>query len=426
MYRQFICINCNLGIIPPYTFNVKDSEGDRATFIILDLTSCNVTEVEDKSFYGQNMLRKLILRQNSIVNVEGIFTLLKHLEVLDLANNRIEILKANGFDGLLHLSILNLEGNSISEIEDGAFIGLENLQILKLDRNKIKQLDNEALSGLLAIESLSLNFNLIESFNYEALSNFTYLLQLDLQNNRLKEIPEELLNNGKSLKELHISSNPLQTISSRTLTSDTLEELYIRNCSLPLVKNLFVYLPNLRILDLSNNALTDVSLESFSKLKYLTTLNLSHNSISHVTCSNISLPFLKTLDLSNNEIADFDYVCIIGNLPELKGISFHKNPLPSYLQKEIVEYLYGINSTFDNTTKDETEMNSIPVILARNHSSVERETVQENLRLQPIYVCFGIALFILMVIVVFHYKLIVDVKNLDNAVKGSTMPLLDV
>lgn len=428
MYRQFICIDCNLGMIPSYTFNVKDNEGDRAAFIILDLTGCNVTGLEQKSFYGQDMLRKLILRENSIVDVEGMFATLKHMEFLDLAYNKIETLKENGFSGLLHLSILNLEGNRITEIENKAFSDLENLQILKLDRNRIKHLNGDVLSGLLAIESLSLRYNFIDSMNYEALSNFSYLLQLDLENNGLKEIPLELLNNGKSLKQLDISSNPLQMISSRALTSDSLEELYIRNCSLPMVKNLFVNLPNLRILDISSNVLTDVNLENFSKLKYLAALNLSSNSINHIGCSNSSLSSLRNLDLSNNNIADFDYVCIIGNLPELKGISFMKNPLPSYLQKEIIEYLYGMSSSFNNTSrvKNGSEVKEPPVLLEKNNSAMRIGVAEEGLSLEPFYVCFGVVFLILAVLLMFLYKLNVSLRELDNAVKGSTVPLLDV
>lgn len=378
------------------------------------------------------------MRNNSIAEIVGPFQPLTHLEFLDLAFNKIEILKANSFGGLLHLSVLDLESNRIGEIEAGAFSDLENLQILKLDHNRIKLLDGDAFSGLLAIESLSLSFNALENMNYKALANFSYLFQLNLENNRLKEIPEDLLKNGKKLKQLDISSNPLEVVASRNLASDSLEELFIRNCSLPMVRNLLVNLPNLRMVDLSSNTLTEVNLDSFAKSKYLTALNLSDNSISHIDCSNISLPFLRTLDLSNNEIADFDYVSILGNLPELKGINFFKNPLPSYLQKEIIEYLYGISSSANythsdkptsntNTTEIPSGVTKVPMVIAEWSSVVQKLKAQvELISLKPIYGCFGAIVLILIALAAFLYKVNVGIRNLDNAVKGSTVPLLDV
>lgn len=393
---------------------MENTNGDRAAFVILDLTACNVVNFENKSFYGQEMLRKLILRENSIVNITGVFEPLKHLEFLDLQLNQIEILKKDSFKGLLHLSVLNLQDNRISEVEDDAFVDLENLQVLQLDRNKIKTLDGDALNGLLAIETLSLSYNLIEAINYDYFSNFTYLQQLNLENNRLKQISEELLEKSTNLKQLDISSNPFETVSSKALTSNSLEELYIRNCSLPIIKNLFANLPNLHNLDLSNNALTDISLDNFSKLKYLTSLNLSRNSISHIDCGNVSIPSLKKLDVSINQLAEFDYVCIIGNLPQLKIINFLKNPLPEYLQIEILEYLYG--ELFNNTKLGE-----------KSYAMQTNQTINEmNISLKAVYVCFGFVFIAFVVLGLFLFRITIGLRDLDNAVKGSTVPLLQV
>ncbi|XP_054694148.1 leucine-rich repeat and transmembrane domain-containing protein 1 [Grus americana] len=68
-------------------------------------------------------------------------------------------------------------------------------------------------------------------------------------------------------------------------------------------QNAFTGTPLLKILDLSNNSLSNLAPGAFQKLRYLQVLNLTRNLIHYIENKTFSfLPHLKELDLSSNSI----------------------------------------------------------------------------------------------------------------------------
>ena len=71
------------------------------------------------------------------MNIEsGSFNGLSSLEILNLSNNKIEIIKPGTFNGLSSLEILNLSDNKIEKIEFGLFKDLKKLTSLDLRNNQ--------------------------------------------------------------------------------------------------------------------------------------------------------------------------------------------------------------------------------------------------------------------------------------------------
>ncbi|KAJ8982326.1 hypothetical protein NQ317_006671 [Molorchus minor] len=111
------------------------------------------------------------------------------------------------------------------------------------------------------------------------LTGFTYL--------------DDLTITKSEIDKLNASAGGLEGIVTLSLIDDCLE-------SLP---DLFLNLPDLQVLDLSNNGIRVIEQESFRTLGKLEVLNLSANSLTSIDASGFSgLNVLKCLDLSRNNL----------------------------------------------------------------------------------------------------------------------------
>ncbi|KAL8715152.1 MAG: hypothetical protein Q9220_001109 [cf. Caloplaca sp. 1 TL-2023] len=137
---------------------------------------------------------------------------------------------------------------------------------------------------------------------------FATLQHLDLHGNRLSTLPIKL-RDLRHLTVLNLSRNRLQQSTGEVfeIISDisSLRELYLAennfSGSLPPLFNW----PNLEILDVHSNGLTDLP-EELSKCKALRQLNISGNKIQRLPY--IELPSLKSLNISSNQFAVEDLV----------------------------------------------------------------------------------------------------------------------
>lgn len=102
---------------------------------------------------------------------------------------------------------------------------------------------------------------------------------LILRNRGISELSIDLIEKIRHVKKLIINDNPLRSISEDISKLEDLEELYAINCSLDdsKIPNSLNSLPKLRIINLSNNDLTDIS--PFLNLKNLEVLNLDCNCV---------------------------------------------------------------------------------------------------------------------------------------------------
>lgn len=168
--------------------------------------------------------------------------------------------------------MLDLSNNKISNIDETAFCTLTNLQLLDLSSNALKRIVMRLPDS---IELLSMN------------------------NNNLIAWP--LLNTPKNLTELELHQNNLEYIFPKDLE-----------------------VPNLRILDVSNNLINFLPNTIFLQLEKL---DLSYNLVDTVPKLNLIAPFLRDLILDGTQIEriEFDEKSILGSislsyLPRLKKI----------------------------------------------------------------------------------------------------------
>lgn len=107
-----------------------------------------------------------------------------------------------------------------------------------------------------------------------------HLLKLDLSYNRIEQMDNRLFESNPKLTHLDLSGNKFMSLADHALIkSASLTELVLVDCKLVHISHLMFHaVPNLRILDLSQNLLKSIHIKPLQKIKQLQSVNLEDNS----------------------------------------------------------------------------------------------------------------------------------------------------
>ncbi|XP_022916008.2 chondroadherin-like [Onthophagus taurus] len=369
------CVRCNLGNIPPETFDFEDNH-----LFTLSLKSNNITGLVPFTFVGLDYLRKLDLSNNSIqIIIPGTFKGIKNVVIFNLKRNKIRRIEKNSFSELENLVHLDLSDNLIIDIYPGAFNNLNKLRLLELENNKLKILQ-DGFQFPSNIEELYLGNNVLNKLQNKFKIN--NLLKLYLSNNDISVIPKNYFSSVINLKEIYLNDNKIIELESNAFNDlKNLEILNLNNNTLKAIPfDLFSELLRLKYLDLSKNSLKIISL--YTPLPELITVNFSHNYINKILIptGNVAKLFnLNYLDLSHNNLSYLDYVELYQNAPKLILLNVNHNNLPCNTEKEMISYFpldnFSLNidnnaSILCNVTKNSNIMNNLVEIeeLITNHN----------------------------------------------------------
>ncbi|XP_026688431.1 chaoptin-like, partial [Diaphorina citri] len=305
-----------------FNLNVFSNITSKQTPMNLNLSNNYITNLyENDKKQAPIYIKSLDLSNNRIqeVPVNFLQTFADSLRKLYLDFNEIKHLDATAFGNLDVLELLSLEHNNIAVVVKRTFIGMPNLQIIDLSFNEISMLTGEQFYFSFKLRILNISHNRLRSLPRDVFSN-TIIEKLDISYNQdkirenvqiscilLMRMESELHTNilQQTVRAQHgnavLECDQVATPGHHYSQSAYKEYLYLSNTNL----NSFPHLPlpDLLILDMSNNNIDSVTENCAELLGKLRRLNLSGNQIQAVP-SNIwsSVPFLKELDLSNNPI----------------------------------------------------------------------------------------------------------------------------
>lgn len=132
-----------------------------------------------------------------------------------------------------------------------------------------------AFATIVNLQSLDLSFNFLEEFDYRIFENNIKLERLDLSGNNFMTLANRPFVKSNSLKNLIMKETKLLSIHQQ----------------------LFTELPNLTILDISQNHLKTIeNMSVFSKLKLLEIINVENN---EWICDKKWKSFLKWFKIRN-------------------------------------------------------------------------------------------------------------------------------
>jgi V8-like Glu-specific endopeptidase len=318
-------------------------------------------------YLNKNYLKKLNvleLEWNDITN-EGIYMLgyytLSQINSFNINNNSI------GTDGAIiianilpnDLKELNIRKNNIltKGIEYLSTVSLNKLEILNVSDNYICDMGLYFISkgNFIQLQILDVSINNITHQGVKYLADATFkhsLIDLNISGNSLGNKGIQFLCFSKliQIKKLDISLNNGDSISARHLMNGQLNyinELYLFSNSLLSVGVQFLmnskFIPNLKILDLSNNEIGNNGCLFIAKgsLISLEILNLSNNKIENEGINNLSKgEYFKLIDLNleNNEISSEGFnILANGFLSGLKFLRVKGNDLMTENDVDILE-----------------------------------------------------------------------------------------
>ncbi|XP_040859049.1 transforming growth factor beta activator LRRC33 isoform X1 [Ochotona curzoniae] len=332
----------------------------------LGLRGCHLHRLDRNAFrQQQGHLRSLDLADNRLAEdyheAAAALHTLPHLQTLDLSGNSLtEDMAAVLLHNLSSLEAVSLARNTLMRLDESVFEGLERLRELDLQRNYIFEIEGAAFDGLPGLQRLHLAYNNLPcivdfrltqlrflNVSYNGLEWFlasrteaTFELEtLDLSHNQLLFFPllpqcpklRTLLlrdNNMGFYRDLYNTSSPQEMVAQFLLvdgnvtnvTTVSLWDEFSAN-SLPdlrlldLSQNQFQYLPEgflrqmpaLAHLNLNRNCLTTLHIQEQEPPGALTELDLSHNQLSqlHLTPGPSGcLRNLRSFNLSSNQLLD--------------------------------------------------------------------------------------------------------------------------
>ncbi|KAL3847894.1 hypothetical protein ACJMK2_018785 [Sinanodonta woodiana] len=283
----------------------------------LSMQENEIMYFNDKVLENFTQLVYLNLRHNWIHKTDlssGIPT----LEWFDLSHNQINIFPPNFCDNETgqtrynNLKTLVLTGNQIIVPYFKYWDCLKTLETFKLGRNDMEEINQTyTFSNLTSLKTLTLSkmdFSL-RKIGKNALQSDS-LLCLDLSRNGLnfedpKKVDNDIFHYLPNLTLLDVSHNEFGTVGTQKLIKlSRLETLIMKHVDLSQLPDEFLgNFPNLKHLDLSRNNIEHFTMNAFQNLTKLKYLNLSDNLISNFPVLNFhpaTLMSLETFDFANN------------------------------------------------------------------------------------------------------------------------------
>ncbi|KAL0124110.1 hypothetical protein PUN28_006128 [Cardiocondyla obscurior] len=191
---------------------VPDALRDLAFLKTLDLGENRISEFHNGSFRNLHQLTGLRLIGNDVGNLShGMLWDLPNLQILNLARNKVQHVERHAFDRNLKLEAIRLDGNFLSDI-NGVFTSITSLLLLNLSENHIEWFDYAFIP--VNLKWLDIHGNFIESLgNYYKIRD-SKVKTLDASHNRITELSP--LSVPDSVELLFINNNYINTVRSNT------------------------------------------------------------------------------------------------------------------------------------------------------------------------------------------------------------------
>ncbi|XP_049817075.1 insulin-like growth factor-binding protein complex acid labile subunit isoform X2 [Aethina tumida] len=290
-------VDCRLSEVP--TLNCPQ-------LTYLNLTRNFIKEVDVASFAMLQSLEDLDLSQNQISKFpDNVLINNRDLNTLYIDNNPLTYF---GINTTNDIELLSLKGCQLTKFNQNATRYLDYLTALYLNDNQIDMIEGIDMAFMSSLEIFDISNNKLQKLNPDVFENNTKLKKIFLDGNDLKFLPLFVTAQGRKFDTYKFScrrcslSQKLHPLVFKQLSA--LSELYLSDNYLANVNDSFSFLHSLKILDLSNNLIGDISESAFKNNQELDTFYLSGNQLSSVDPKVFEYNIrLLVLDMSNNSLA---------------------------------------------------------------------------------------------------------------------------
>ncbi|KAF2902897.1 hypothetical protein ILUMI_03289 [Ignelater luminosus] len=198
---------------------------------------------------------------------EGAVQNLPFLHSLHVESCEVNILKPKAFQSLPSFTSIKIIDNNINSIPENVFNNLM-VKVLVLTFNNISYIAPGAFNDMPRLEIINLNNNKLATWNADWFLNCPKVEVLSVKSNELTTLPARAFRNiEEKLQRIYLAYNNIHYISPRTFTGlRRLADLsLVKNNITELHDSTFLYLENLKMIDLSETSIScfpDVLLNS--------------------------------------------------------------------------------------------------------------------------------------------------------------------
>nr|XP_006630171.1 PREDICTED: toll-like receptor 3 isoform X1 [Lepisosteus oculatus] len=327
----------------------------------------NRLKLKGEPFKCLQSLKRLDVSRNDLTSAKlGTHPQLLNLEELILSGNAISVLKADDFSYLSNasLKILKLSALPLKKFEPGCFQCIGRLSVLVMDGSKLGHPLMAKLCSELSetkIRSLSLqDTSLLTLLNttFKGLQS-TNLTSMDLSKNEIPAVQRSSFQWLHSLENLSLAENNFKRFTKDMFIGlGSLKFLNLtkslkkhKSSSYPVIDDFaFQNLLNLEFLAMESNAFREITGNTFTGLKSLKYLSLSHSyfnlkTVTNVTFSSLAQSPLKILDLTKTGISYLDVGAFFW-LRNLSKVYMGQNKISQVLGGREFEGLNNIEEIF--------------------------------------------------------------------------------
>lgn len=247
-------------------------------------------------------LQILRARGNALEDFDFDNSLLHRLTELDLRGNKLK--RLDNLDQLTALNTLFVDGNELDSLPMSHEKPLASLKYLSLSDNNLQSIDLKAVPNLRLLHADRNRLTRLTGF-----SRARRLDSLSLREQRIDGVLDlSFLSRAYEVRKLYLSGNLLSSFDPQ-VDFLNLQLLELANCGLAeLPPNLGQLMPNLRVVNLNFNALSDLSpLQYIPRLKRVLAAGNRLASASDTVQTLSGFPHLQTVDLRDNPITQGFY-----------------------------------------------------------------------------------------------------------------------
>ena len=222
---------------------------------------------------------------------------------------------------------LTLKGCFIKTIRDDAFSDLVALKYLNLEDNLMETLTSKTFSGLRGLRTLSLKNNRLDQVPGGSLEPLISVVTLNLHGNRFATIQLGAFPQDALIENLDIGGNAkMYEIPPAVDSLWRLDKLYARDSRIGALREKWQdKFPGIVEVDLTNNAIPEITENHFIGLRDLRKLHLGQNLIKRLGPSLFPGLIINHLNLSNNEIQSIDPDAFFG--AQITELDLSNNPI---------------------------------------------------------------------------------------------------
>jgi Leucine-rich repeat (LRR) protein len=144
----------------------------------------------------------------------------KELSVINIGENKIEVIPAGIFRACLKLRSLSMSFNQIKSISDDALVGLSNLDSLWLSyNNNIRSITRQHFKNTPMLSAIFLDRNEIEEIAVGTFDDLPKLSWVSLGNNKITRWSKEILSQNPRMTILELNGNQIRNFDADTFSN---------------------------------------------------------------------------------------------------------------------------------------------------------------------------------------------------------------